>query len=114
MIGQFRDLDDPNRFVWLSVAFAICAMVDFDNVLLLRPARSSSGFAVGNTKRPPPGAKEIPGSLVVATIYYLDKPADNGFVDHFEDTVKPTLDAQIPLLVKFEFRRRNRGLITIE
>ena len=35
--------------------------------------------------------KEIPESLVVATSYYLDKPADGDFVDYFEHKVKPIL-----------------------
>jgi quinol monooxygenase YgiN len=116
VIGQFRDLDNPDRFVWLRgfrnmteraeglTAFytgpvwkanreaANATMIDSDNVLLLRPARPASGFALGNTKRPEVDEKEIPESLVVATIYYLDKPADDDFVDYFEHTVKPTLE----------------------
>ena len=115
VIGQFRDLDDPNRFVWLRgfrnmserveglTAFytgpvwrahretANATMIDSDNVLLLRPARPFSGFMLGNTRRPQPDAEEIPRGLVVATIYYLDKPADDGFVDFFEGTLKPSL-----------------------
>src|SRR6266480_4971886 len=83
VIGQFRDLNDPDRFVWLRgfrnmseraeglTAFytgpvwkanreaANATMIDSDNVLLLRPARPSSGFALGTTDRPQPGAKEI-------------------------------------------------------
>jgi quinol monooxygenase YgiN len=115
VIGQFRDLDDPNRFVWLRgfrnmseraeglTAFyggpvwqanretANATMIDSDNVLLLRPARPSSGFMLENTDRPEPDAKEIPPSLVVATIYYLDASAQDDFVDFFERTVKPAL-----------------------
>ena len=116
VIGQFRDLDNPDRFVWLRgfrnmteraeslTAFytgpvwkanrevANATMIDSDNVLLLRPARPASGFALGNTERPEVDEKETPESLVVATIYYLDKPADDDFVNYFEHTVKPTLD----------------------
>jgi hypothetical protein len=113
VIGQFRDLDDPNRFVWLRgfrnmaeraeglSAFyggpvwkahretANATMIDSDNVLLLRPARPESGFLLG-TDRPPPGSSEVPAALVVATIYYLDELA-NDFVDFFEQTLKPVL-----------------------
>src|SRR5438034_9490808 len=70
VIGQFRDLDEPDRFVWLRgfpdmdararalAAFyggpvwkehgraANATMVDSDDVLLLSPARPGSGFAL--------------------------------------------------------------------
>src|SRR5438067_8059681 len=70
VIGTFRDLDDPSKFVWLRgfptmgerarslAAFyggpvwrrhrdaANTTMHDSENVLLLRPARAESGFAV--------------------------------------------------------------------
>jgi quinol monooxygenase YgiN len=115
VLGQFRDLDDPNRFVWLRgfrnmseraeglTAFytgpvwkahreaANATMIDSDNVLLLRPARPSSSFMLENTDRPQPDAKEIPRSLVVATIYYLDTSAEDDFVDYFERTLEPAL-----------------------
>jgi len=83
VIGQFRDLDDPNRFVWL-IGFrdmplraqalkefyggpvwkehreaANATMVDSDNVLLLRPALPTSGFSVNSGDRPRPGANEV-------------------------------------------------------
>ena len=93
IIGQFRDLDHPNRFVWLrgfpdmaSRAKALndfysgpvwkahreaanATMIDSDNVLLLCPAFPTSGFSLKDLKRAPVGADEIPTSLVVATIY---------------------------------------------
>jgi hypothetical protein len=99
VIGQFRDLDNPDRFVWLRgfrnmterleglTAFysgpvwkkhcetANATMIDSDNVLLLRPARPSSGFLIGNIKRSRWGETDIPGSVVLAIIYYFDKPA---------------------------------------
>ncbi|MGH2532793.1 MAG: NIPSNAP family protein [Thermomicrobiales bacterium] len=115
VIGQFRDLDDPNRFIWLRgfrdmparaealTAFydgpvwaahrdaANATMIDSDNVLLLRPARPASGFSLDGSDRPPPGAKEAPQGLVVATIYYLDAPADADFVDLFERELMPVM-----------------------
>ena len=103
VIGQFRDVDNPDRFVWLrgfrnmaSRAQALrdfyggpvwkahreaanATMVDSDNVLLLRPATSASGFSLENVKRPPGGADKVPSSLIVATIYYFEAPVDAGF-----------------------------------
>src|ERR1700746_3822254 len=88
--GQFRDLDHPDRFVWLrgfldmtSCAKALsdfyggpvwkkhreaanATMIDSDNVLLLRPALSTSGFSLENLKRPTVGSDEVPTSLLVA------------------------------------------------
>ena len=73
VIGQFRDLDNPNRFVWLrgfrdmpSRAQALkdfyggpvwkahreaanTTMIDSDNVLLLHPATPTSGFVLSET-----------------------------------------------------------------
>ena len=80
VLGQFRDLDRPDRFVWLrgfvdmdaraealgrfyggpvwaahrDVANA--TMIDFDDVLLLCPVAADAGFPAG--RRPPPGSVE--------------------------------------------------------
>jgi hypothetical protein len=105
VLGQFRDLDDPDSFVWLrgfpdlstrreSLAEfyygpawkahareANATMVDSDNVLLLRPVRPDSGFP--RASRPPVGAP-APRSAVLATIYYRDRPFDGAFVESFE------------------------------
>lgn len=115
IIGQFRDLDNANRFVWLRgfpdmatraqalTAFysgpvwkanrtaANATMVDVGNVLLLHPARPASGFMLENTNRPPADTTKAPKGLVIATIYYFDAPADADFVDYFERTAKPVL-----------------------
>jgi len=115
VIGQFRDLDNPNRFVWLrgfrdmpSRAQALkdfyggpvwkthreaanATMIDSDNVLLLHPATPTSGFLLGNKERPRVGADEARSELIVATIYYFDAPVDAGFVEFFEKTVKPAV-----------------------
>jgi len=114
VIGQFRDLENPNRFVWLRgfgdmtaraqalKAFyggpiwkahreaANATMIDSDNVLLLRPAHSVAGFLLGN-HRPPPGSKRIPDALLVATIYYLNASAGDDFTDFFERSLGPVL-----------------------
>lgn len=80
VIGQFRDMDDPERFVWLRgfqdmeargpalAAFyggpvweahrkaANATMLDSDNALLLRPVGPEGGFALGER-----GAIDAPG-----------------------------------------------------
>jgi NIPSNAP protein len=113
IIGQFRDLHNPNRFVWLrgfrdmpSRAQALkdfyggpvwkahrevanATMIDSDNVLLLHPATPTSGFYLENRERPRPGSNETRSELIVATIYYFDASVEAGFVEFFEKTVKP-------------------------
>jgi hypothetical protein len=114
LVGQFRDLDQPNRFVWLrgfadmpSRARALegfyggpvwkahskaanATMIDSDNVLLLRPARPGSEFQLRND-RPPVGTKGPGKGLIVATTYYFDAPVADDFVGFFENTMKPAL-----------------------
>ena len=113
IIGQFRDLDNPNRFVWLrgfrdmpSRAQALkdfyggpvwkahreaanATMIDSNNVLLLHPATPTSEFSLGNRERTRPGSNETRNELIVATIYYFNTPVDAAFVQFFEKTVKP-------------------------
>ena len=115
VIGQFRDLDNPNRFVWLrgfrdmpSRAQALkdfyggpvwkahrdaanATMIDSDNVLLLHPTTPTSGFSLGNKERPRVGASEVRSELIAATIYYFDAPVYAGFIEFFEKTVKPAM-----------------------
>jgi hypothetical protein len=115
VIGQFRDLDDPNQFVWLRgfsdmsaraqslSAFyggpiwkahreaANATMIDSDNVLLLRLAHPTSGFSLKNEHRPPPGNHTARAGFVTATIYYFDKPVDSKFISYFENTIQPVL-----------------------
>jgi NIPSNAP len=95
VIGQFRVIDDPDRFTWLRgfadmttraralEAFydgpvwaqhrdaANATMIDSDDVLLLRPLHPDSGFALDRA-RPPRGSTTIPEGLIVATIYYTE------------------------------------------
>jgi len=115
VIGQFRDLDNPNRFVWLrgfrdmpSRAQALkdfyggpvwkahreaanATMIDSDNVLLLHPVTPTSGFAFGNKERPRMGSIKARSELIVATIYYLGAQVDAAFAQFFEKTLKPAL-----------------------
>ncbi len=90
ILGTFRDLDDPDQFVWLRgfddlagrapaleafysgpvwrehSAAANATMVDVDNVLLLRPAEGGPLLEVDAGRRPPVGAPERDGVLTVA------------------------------------------------
>jgi len=115
VIGQFRDLDDPDRFVWLrgfrdipSRAQSLkefyagptwkahreaanATMVDTDNVLLLRPGLPLSGFSVNSSDRPQPRANRVSHGMVVATLYYFSAPVGTDFVDFFEHTLKPVV-----------------------
>ena len=117
VLGTFRDVDDPDRFVWLrgftdmaSRAAALGAfysgpvwqahrnaanatMVDSDDVLLLRVVRAGLGFAGSERSRAPRGATEIPQSLVVANIYYFDSDVGLPFIDFFDRVVAPALSA---------------------
>lgn len=115
VIGQFRDLDAPDRFVWLrgfadmpsraqSLAgfyggptwqrhrdAANATMADSDDVLLLRPARAGSGFASPTRERAAPGHAPVAGGLIEAGICPLDAAAEDGFLERFESKLAPRL-----------------------
>jgi quinol monooxygenase YgiN len=115
IFGTFRDLDRPDRFVWIRgfrdmasraeglTAFytgpvwqanrstANATMLDSDNVLLLRAARPDSGLDPGTRPRPPKGAMEVPRRLMVANIYPFTAPVGAEFLDFFDRRVKPEL-----------------------
>ncbi|MGH8497009.1 MAG: LysE family transporter [Gammaproteobacteria bacterium] len=126
IIGQFRDLDRPDRFVWLRGfndmdarrqalgAFyggpvwaahrdaANSTMLDSDNVLLLRPATPVSAFDHDGAARPRLGAPIAPAGLVVADIHYLNAPASAELLELFDDTVAPALSkAGAGILARF-------------
>ena len=108
VLGWFRDLDDPDAFVWFrgfddlpSRAAALTAfyggpvwaahrdaanatMVDSDDVLLLRPAHGGPGLRRGDV--PTDG-------LLLVTTYPLREPADRGFLELFTTTIEPALNA---------------------
>jgi hypothetical protein len=117
VIGQFRDLDDPDRFVWLRgfddmpsrarglAAFyggpvwkahreaANATMIDSDNVLLLQPVAPDTGFDLAGAARPRAGRREISQELIVATLYAFDAPVDRDFLDFFAWEAGPALAA---------------------
>jgi len=70
---------------------ANATMVDSDNVLLLRPARPTSGFFLDARDRPPRDIQEVPPGLVEATILSFETPPDANFLDFFEGTLAPVL-----------------------
>jgi len=116
IIGTFRDAENPDRFVWLRgfpdmearakslAAFyggpawkahrevANATMLDSDNVLLLRPAWSGSGFPSGGT-RPPRDATASSKGLVTAAICYFDWPVPGAFIQSFRTAMPAMFDA---------------------
>jgi len=113
--GQFRDLDNPDHFVWVR-AFpdmevrlqgltsfyggpvwkthsrqANATMIDTDNVLLLRPVEPPGGFDDLPAERAPPNASASPDTLVVATIYNLRSGKERAFSEFFRGTLRPAL-----------------------
>ena len=120
IVGQFRDLDDPDRFTWIRgfasmpararalasfyggpawkahSAAANATMIDSDNVLLLRPVTARSGFPAPASARPPAaqataGHATAAPSCVLVTLYYRDRPFDQAFADFFDRLARPVL-----------------------
>jgi quinol monooxygenase YgiN len=115
IVGQFRDLDDPDRFVWIrgfgdmpsraralagfyggpawkaNSAAANATMIDSDNVLLLRPVTERSGFPAPAAGRPAVGSTSAGPSCVLVTIYQRDQPSGQALADFFDRQVRPAL-----------------------
>jgi hypothetical protein len=113
ILGQFRDLDRPDRFVWLRrfpdistraaaltafytgpawkahAAAANATMIDIDDVLLLRPVR---GFPPNTGGRPAVGAA-APATAISATICLGERPFDAEFFASFAGDAVPALAA---------------------
>jgi hypothetical protein len=115
VIGQFRDLDRPDHFVWLR-GFAGMAsrpdrlqsfyggpvwaahrnvanatMVDSDNVLLLRPAWPGSAIVAPSADRAAPGATQVPRGVVDATVFHLKRPPDAALLAFCRDRMTRVL-----------------------
>ncbi|MGW0911650.1 NIPSNAP family protein [Streptomyces sp. NPDC002784] len=113
VLGQFRDLDDPDRFVWLRGFSDMPArhrgltdfyggpvwaehgprandtMLDSDDVLLLRPGKA--GFSYDPSGRPPVGAP-APDRFVSATVW--------SFPPGRQDGVALVRDGMLPALAE--------------
>jgi len=113
IIGTFRDLDNPDRFVWLRSfpdmaaraaalngfyhgpvwnahrAVANATMVDAANVLLLRAARSGTGFQQVNAPLPARQATGAGRGLIEASIVYVRRSTSGTFVDFFDKELEP-------------------------
>jgi len=121
LVGQFRDIEDSDRFTWMRQFPSMAArgealngfyfgpvwqahraeanplLEDNDNVLLLRPAAPDLGFVAPERGR---GGKG--DHLVVATIHYLWKAPDEGFVRFFRERMRPALEgAGLPVLAAY-------------
>jgi quinol monooxygenase YgiN len=112
--GQFRDADQPDRFVWVRgfanmevrrqalASFyggpvwkahgkaAAATMIDSDNVLLLRSIHPGRDFDDLPKSRPPVGAAE-PSSLVEATVYGLRQEDRVRFLKFYREKMRPAL-----------------------
>lgn len=108
VIGQFRDLNRPDHFVWLRGfesmehrrealgAFyggpvwaehkhaANATMIDSDDVLLLRPAWKDAGFDLENAQR-----GEAENALFLAEIFHLSQEQEGVFADFWKQTALP-------------------------
>lgn len=115
VMGQFRDLDDADRFVWLRgftdmvnrpkalEAFyggpvwqahrdaANATMIDSGNVLLLRPAWPGSGVSTHELQRPAPGGVVVTAGMLDASIFYLHQAADDELLAFCRQSVSPVL-----------------------
>jgi hypothetical protein len=116
VVGQFRVRDQPDAFLWIrgfpdmpSRALSLEAfydkspawrqnkeaanatMIDFSNVLLLRPAGRSRGFVLGPAERPGVEAPDADGGVIVAEIYSSARAVSKEFIAGFESDVIPAL-----------------------
>jgi len=130
LYGQFADLDDPDRFVWIRGFDNMAArertldafyagpvwqarrgeanplLVDNDNVLLLRPPLEASIPARIDLAREAARAGGAAGSglLLVHLCYLWKDPADpeDGFARFFEREVAPAIEsAGLPVIGSF-------------
>lgn len=126
VIAQFRDVGDPDAFVWLRgfpdmrarkaslTAFyggpiwarhrdeANGIMVNSDNVFLLRAMPIDGRFLEPNQVRPAPGTTALPDGYIAANTCHLDAPADATLIRRFETEIAPDLAvAGAPVIASF-------------
>ncbi len=114
VVGQFRDLDDPDRFVWLRAfdsmparqaaleafyhgpvwqahrAAANDTLLDSDDALLLRPVHLSAGYPEFGRPRPAPVDHS---SVVGVSVVYRDRPVDAAYCELVLGAAVPELAA---------------------
>lgn len=118
VIGQFRDLDRQDRFIWMRGFAGMAArrealadfydgpvwakhkdaanatMIDSDNVLLLRPAFPGSGFDLEGLTRPgleAIGREAGDGCALLACVHHIRPEATAEFTRTFHGTVVPLM-----------------------
>lgn len=116
VVGQFRVRGQPDVFAWIrgfpdmgsrarsleafygeSEAWrrnrdaANATMIEFDNVLLLKPAGQSPGFVRNPAERPGPEAPESDGGVIVAGIFHSERAIPDELVAVFESEGIPAL-----------------------
>lgn len=118
VIGQFRELDEPDRYTWVRgfpghaarvealQGFyggptwkrhrdaANATMIDSDDVRLLKPARPRSALPTAQRERAPVGASADADAdaVVCIGVCELDAPAQAGFLERFERDFAPLLE----------------------
>ena len=123
VIGQFRDLDRPDRFVWLRGFSAMeerkaalsafyggpvwaaykdaanATMISSDDVLLLAPAWPDSAFNLAGAER---GRRNPADAVIAARIFHVEPAGEADFVEFFRKEAAPLLaDLGVPLLAAF-------------
>jgi len=118
VLGIFRDLQRPDRFVWMR-GFADMAerhralesfyggpvwaahrdaanatMIDSDDVLLLRPARAGAVDAISAAAVLPPANNSADRGIVLAGVHLLRVPAGEEVLRYVEGELPRVLDAQ--------------------
>jgi NIPSNAP protein len=115
LVGQFRDLDRADRFVWIrgfrDMAVRAPALTEFyggpvwkehahaanatmvavDNVLLLRPATDGAAFPAPAPRPPAAQPGPPPGSMVAVLLHYCPAAVDAALVEFFTRRVEPVL-----------------------
>lgn len=116
VLGQFRDLDNADSFVWLRGfpdmtgraaslerfysgpvwrahrEAARETMVNTENVLLLRPAQAGLPVTLPLASRPAEADTICPPGLIVCTIAYLAPDRDEAFGAFFDADLRPALE----------------------
>lgn len=115
VMGQFRDLDAPDRFVWLRGfpemgsrakslesfyggpvwqqhrAAANATMMDSDNVLLLQPAWPGSGITQGRRERAAKAVRTTLPGLIDLSVFYLRERASPELLRFCREAMAPCL-----------------------